>query len=71
MIKTGLKLAGPVIRGISGISGKVKGKIAAGKAYVKGKVEAGKEWVKGKAAAGLDACVTQSSGPSAVVGQFP
>ena len=52
MIKTGLKLAGPIIRGISGISGKVKGKIAAGKAYVKGKVEAGKAYVKGKVEAG-------------------
>ncbi len=42
VIKTGLKLAGPLIRGIKGISGKVKAKVAAGKAYVKGKVEAGK-----------------------------
>ena len=48
VIKTGLKLAGPVIRGVAGIAGKVKGKIAAGKAYVKGKVEAGKQWVKKK-----------------------
>ncbi len=48
MIKTGLKLAGPIIRGIKGISGKVKAKVAAGKAYVKGKVEAGKAYVKGK-----------------------
>jgi hypothetical protein len=30
VIKTGLKLAGPVIRGISGIAGKAKAKIAAG-----------------------------------------
>jgi hypothetical protein len=52
VIKTGLKLAGPVIRGIAGIAGKVKGKIAAGKAWVKGKVEAGKQWAKGKVAAG-------------------
>ncbi|WP_175582723.1 phage tail protein [Nocardioides guangzhouensis] len=51
VIKTGLKLAGPVIRGIAGIAGKVKGKIAAGKAWVKGKVAAGKQWVKGKARA--------------------
>ena len=42
VIKTGLKLAGPIIRGIKGISGKVKAKVAAGKAWVKGKVEAGK-----------------------------
>ena len=38
VIKTGLKLAGPIIRGIKGISGKVKAKVAAGKAWVKGKV---------------------------------
>ena len=48
VIKTGLKLAGPIIRGIKGISGKVKAKVAAGKAWVKGKVDAGKQWVKGK-----------------------
>lgn len=52
VIKTGLKLAGPIIRGLKGISGKVKAKVAAGKAYVKGKVEAGKAYVKGKVAAG-------------------
>ena len=40
MIKTGLKLAGPIIRGIKGISGKVKAKVAAGKAWVKGKAAA-------------------------------
>ncbi|WP_190242989.1 hypothetical protein [Arthrobacter globiformis] len=43
VIKTGLKLAGPIIRGIKGFAGKVKGKVAAGKAWVKGKVEAGKD----------------------------
>ena len=37
VIKTGLKIAGPIIRGIAGISGKVKAKVAAGKAWVKGK----------------------------------
>ncbi len=52
VIKTGLKLAGPIIRGLKGISGKVKAKVAAGKAWVKGKAEAGKAWVKGKAEAG-------------------
>ena len=51
VIKTGLKLAGPIIRGVKGISGKVKAKVAAGKAWVKGKADAGKQWVKGKAAA--------------------
>ncbi|WP_438854747.1 phage tail protein [Agromyces sp. M3QZ16-3] len=49
LIKTGLKVAGPIIRGIKGISTKVKAKVAAGKAWVKGKVEAGKTWAKGKA----------------------
>lgn len=49
VIKTGLKLAGPLIRGLKGIGSKVKKKVAAGKAYVKGKVEAGKAYVKGKA----------------------
>ncbi|GAA1519870.1 hypothetical protein [Kribbella lupini] len=52
VIKTGLKLAGPVIRGLKSIGGKAKAKIAAGKAWVKGKAEAGKNWVKGKVAAG-------------------
>lgn len=55
VIKTGLKLAGPIIRGLKGISGKVKAKVAAGKAWVKGKAEAGKQWVKGKAKAGAAA----------------
>lgn len=52
VIKTGLKLAGPIIRGLKGIGRKVKAKVAAGKAWVKGKAEAGKKWVKGKAEAG-------------------
>ena len=71
VIKTGLKLAGPVIRGLKKIGGKVKAKIAAGKAYVKGKVEAGKAYVKGKVAAGKTwvkekiASLKQSAGFSA------
>jgi hypothetical protein len=52
VIKTGLKLAGPIIRGIAGISSKVKAKMAAGKAWVKGKVQAGKAWAKKKVEAG-------------------
>src|SRR5262249_50310547 len=48
VIKTGLKLAGPLIRGLKGLGGKVKAKVAAGKAWVKGRAEAGKAWVKGK-----------------------
>jgi hypothetical protein len=55
VIKTGLKLAGPIIRGLKGIGAKAKAKIASGKAYVKGKVEAGKKYVKGKVDAGLAA----------------
>ena len=51
VIKTGLKLAAPIIRGLKGIGAKAKAKIASGKAYVKGKVDAGKAYVKGKAAA--------------------
>ncbi|MFI7543523.1 hypothetical protein [Actinoplanes sp. NPDC049599] len=47
VIKTGLKLAGPVIRGIKGISGKVKAKVAAGKAWVKGKASAAMARVRG------------------------
>ena len=54
VIKTGLKLAGPIIRGIKGISGKVKAKVAAGKAWVKGKAEAGKQWAKPKIYGGDD-----------------
>ena len=49
VINTGLKLAGPIIRGLKGVSSKVKAKVAAGKAWVKGKVEAGKAWAKDKA----------------------
>lgn len=52
VIKKGLALAGPVIRGLKGVGRKVKAKVAAGKAWVKGKAEAGKKWVKGKAEAG-------------------
>jgi hypothetical protein len=48
VIDTGLKLAAPIIRGIAGVSRKVKAKVAAGKAWVKGKVEAGKEWASSK-----------------------
>ena len=55
VIKTGLKLAGPIIRGISGIAGKVKGKIAAGKAWVKGKVEKGKAYRQGQGGRSLEA----------------
>jgi hypothetical protein len=50
VIKTGLKLAGPIIRGLKGIGSKVKAKVAAGKAWVKGKAEAGKKWVSSKLA---------------------
>ncbi|MEE3850396.1 hypothetical protein VZC37_08620 [Gordonia sp. LSe1-13] len=48
VIAGGLKLARPIIAGLKGIGGKVKGKFEAGKEWAKGKVSAGKEWVKGK-----------------------
>jgi len=49
VIKTGLKLAGPIIRGIKGISSKVKAKVTAGKAWVKkGKVLGGDDSPQGK-----------------------
>jgi hypothetical protein len=54
IVKTGLKLAGPIIRGIKGVSTRVKAKVAAGKAWVKGKVEKGKNWVKTKVRGGDD-----------------
>jgi hypothetical protein len=38
VIKTGLKLAAPLIRGLKGITTKVKTKVAAGKAWARGKV---------------------------------
>ena len=50
VIKTGLKLAGPIIRGVKGISGKVKAKVAAGTAWAKGKVAAGKQRLRDLAA---------------------
>ena len=46
IIKKGLKLAGPIIRGIKGIGGRVKGRIEAGKAWVQGKAEAGGRWAR-------------------------
>jgi hypothetical protein len=51
VIKKGLQLAAPIIRGLAGISSKVKAKVAAGKAWAKGKVEAGKAWAKEKVTA--------------------
>jgi hypothetical protein len=47
VIGTGLKLAGPIIRGITGISSRVKAKVAAGKAWAKGKVDAVRTGVAG------------------------
>jgi hypothetical protein len=49
VIKTGLKIAGPIIRAVKGIGGKIKAGVAKGKAYVK----AGVAKVKGKAKAGV------------------
>jgi hypothetical protein len=65
VIKTGLKVAAPIIRAVKGIGGKIKAGVAKGKAWVKGKVDAGKKWVKGKAAAGKEASTNKLS-PKAV-----
>ena len=56
VIKKGLQLAAPIIRGLKGVSKKVKAKVAAGKAYVKGKVEAGQDLrqEEGRGRQGLD-----------------
>lgn len=54
VVGAGLKLAGPLIRGLGKLGGKVKKGFAAGKAWVKGKAEAGKKWVKDKATAVRD-----------------
>ncbi|MEE4023006.1 hypothetical protein V1Y59_07955 [Gordonia sp. PKS22-38] len=48
VIAGGLKLARPIIAGLKGIGGKVKGKVAAGREWVKGKFTSGKKWVKDK-----------------------
>jgi hypothetical protein len=66
VIKTALKLAGPIIRGIKGISGRVKAKVAAGKAWVKDKAEAGKAWAREKGAglAGRALGEAPSAGPA-------
>ena len=43
IVKKGLKLAGPLIRGVKGIGRRVKGRIESGKAWAKGKARAGAE----------------------------
>ncbi|MGR0219709.1 phage tail protein [Agromyces sp. ZXT2-6] len=48
VIKTGLKLAAPIIRGLKGISTRVKAKVAAGKAWVKGKAESARDRLSGR-----------------------
>ncbi|MDX8037155.1 hypothetical protein SK803_43775 [Lentzea sp. BCCO 10_0856] len=54
VIKKGLTLAGPIIKRLKNVSGKVKAKVAAGKAWVKGKVDKGRQWVKSKVYGGDD-----------------
>ncbi|MFC7547743.1 hypothetical protein [Plantactinospora sp. GCM10030261] len=48
IIKTGLKLAGPIIRGIAGLAGRAKAKVAASAAWARGKatsaVRAVRDW---------------------------
>ena len=48
VIKTGLKIAGPIIRAVKGIAGKVKAGFAKGKAWVKGKIYGGDDSPEGK-----------------------
>lgn len=71
VIKTGLKLAGPLIRGLKGVSGKVKSKVAAGKAWVTGRVDAGKAALrgvkKGFSMKGVSHTLTLRPGPVRVV----
>ena len=62
VIKKGLQLAAPIIRGLKGVGRKVKAKVEAGRAYVKGKVEAGKAWAKEKVAS-VKAKVADRFGP--------
>jgi hypothetical protein len=73
VIKTGLKLAGPIIRGLKGISGKVKAKVTAGAAWVRGRaagaVRAVRDWFTLRktftAADGAHALYWQGRGPGA------
>ena len=51
IIKTGLKLAAPIINAIKRSASWVKGKYEKGKAWTKEKIEKGKAWVKGKVGA--------------------
>ncbi len=48
VIKTGLKLAAPIVRGLKSIGTKVKAKVAAGKAWIRGKAQSAKTWAKQK-----------------------
>lgn len=48
VIKTGLKLAGPIIRGLKGIGSKVKAKVASGKAWVAAKTRGGDDSAEGR-----------------------
>jgi hypothetical protein len=64
VISTGLKLAGPIIRGLKGVSGKVKAKVAAGKAWVKGKASAAKAKLRDLAALIPGASKFQGGGKS-------
>lgn len=47
VIKRGLQLAGPVIRGLKGIGSRAKAKIAPGRAWVKGKAAAARDRLVG------------------------
>ncbi|MFI7496032.1 hypothetical protein ACH9D2_15120 [Kocuria sp. M4R2S49] len=51
VIKTGLKLAGPIIRGLTKLGGKVRTKVASGKSWVSGKAEGARARLRDIAAA--------------------
>ena len=64
VIKKGLQLAGPIIRGLKGIGSKVKAKVAAGKAWVKGKAEKDKAEKGGAVKATAEADLARRVGGS-------
>ncbi len=54
LIKKGLQLAGPIIRGLKGVGSRVKARAAAGKAWAKGKVDSGAARVRGRIRGGRE-----------------
>lgn len=54
VIKKGLQLAGPIIRGLKGIGSRARAKIASGKAWVKGKAASARDRLTGGATSAPD-----------------